>query len=204
MIIAKQDSIASFIFGVIIGTIMKEELLDLLREESFFKKKITLSSGKESNFYIDVRRASLSSKGSYLISNMIWELIKDDNIDAIGGPTLGADPIVGGVCVAAHEQNGSIGGFLIRKTPKKHGQQQLIEGKELIPGMRVVVIDDVATSGGSLIQAIDVLKEQKVEIVKALAVVDRQEGASEALAKLDCPLVSLFTKWDFISPDEEL
>lgn len=176
---------------------MKEQLLNLLKKDAWFKGEVKLSSGKVSNFYIDVRRVSLSSEGIYLISHLVWGLIKNDNIASIGGPTLGADPIVGGVCMLAHMDKNNLKGFLIRKNPKSHGRQQLIEGKELLQGERVVVIDDVATSGSSFIKSIEVLREAKVNIVKALAVIDREEGATENLAKFNCPLVSLFKKSDF-------
>ncbi|MDD4182684.1 MAG: orotate phosphoribosyltransferase [Candidatus Omnitrophica bacterium] len=176
---------------------MRDELLSLLKKDAWYKGEIKLSSGKTSNFYIDVRRVSLSSQGIYLISHLMWELIKDDRISAIGGPTLGADPIVAGVCMVSHMQKKLLNAFLIRKTPKSHGRQQLIEGKELKPGDRVVIVDDVATSGSSLIKSIEILAKEKIQIVKALAVIDREEGAEENLAKLSCPLVSLFKKSDF-------
>jgi len=177
---------------------MKKELLSLLKRQAFFKKRIVLSSGKVSNYYIDVRRVSLSPQGIYLISHLIFNLIKDDPLEAIGGPTIGADPIVSGVCIFAHCNNKKLKGFLIRKSPKKHGRQKLIEGQEIRPGMRVVVVDDVATSGGSLIKAIEVLRKAKAKPVKAVVVVDREEGAAKDLARLGCPLVSLFRKSDFL------
>jgi orotate phosphoribosyltransferase len=178
---------------------MKQELLELLKRDAWYKGEVKLSSGKTSNFYIDVRRVSLSSEGIYLISHLVWEAIKGDDITAIGGPTLGADPIVAGVCMLAHMDKKNLKGFLIRKTPKSHGRQQLIEGKELSKGERVVVIDDVATSGSSLITAIEILQKENIEIVKAVSVIDREEGATENLAKFKCPLVSLFKKSDFFS-----
>jgi len=165
---------------------MKKQLLSLLKKEAFFKKKIVLASGKTSNYYIDVRRVSLSPQGIYLISHLIFKLIKDKPIQAIGGPTMGADPIVGGVCLLAAENKRKLKGFLIRKSPKKHGRQKLIEGQELKPGMKAVVVDDVATSGGSLIKSITVLREAKVKVFLAVTVVDRQEGASENLKKYNC------------------
>ncbi len=176
---------------------MKEELLSLLKKDAWYKGEVKLSSGKTSNFYIDVRRVSLSSGGIYLISHLMWELIKGDEITAIGGPTLGADPIVAGVCMVSHMNKKPLNAFLIRKTPKSHGRQQLIEGKELTPSDKVAIVDDVATSGSSLIKSIEVLSKEKIKIVKALTVIDREEGASENLAKLNCPLVSLFKKSDF-------
>ena len=177
---------------------MKKELLKLLKKEAFFKKRIVLSSGKTSNYYIDVRKVSLSPKGVYLISHLIFRLIKDEKITAIGGPTLGADPIVSGVCLLAHKNKKRLKGFLIRKSPKKHGRQKLIEGQFLKTGDKVVVVDDVATSGSSVIKSIEVLRKEKIKVVKAITVVDREEGAAENLSEYDCQLVSLFKKSDFL------
>lgn len=177
---------------------MKRELLAILKKDAFFKKRIKLSSGKISNYYIDVRRVSLNARGLYLISRLIWREIKDMRISALGGPTLGADSIVGGVCVVAAGNKRPLRGFLIRKQPKKHGRQKLIEGPTLAKGSRAAVIDDVATSGGSLIKAIGVLRKEKINVVSALSVIDREEGARENLAELGCPLISLFTKTDFL------
>jgi orotate phosphoribosyltransferase len=176
---------------------MKEKLLTLLKKDAWFKGQVKLSSGKISDFYIDIRRVSLSSEGIYLISHLVWDLISKDDISAIGGPTLGADPIVGAVCYLAHEDKKSLKGFLIRKTPKEHGRQQLIEGKELSSEDKVMIIDDVATSGSSLIKSLEILRAEHINVVKAMVVVDREEGAYDNLAKLSCPLVSLFTKADF-------
>ncbi len=177
----------------------RKELLKLLKKKAFLKKRIKLSSGRISNFYIDVRKVSLSPKGLYLISHLVFALLKDKKINAIGGPTLGADPIVSGVCFLAHKHNRRLKGFLIRKSPKKHGRQKLIEGQILTAGEKVVIVDDVATSGSSLIKAIKVLKHAGIKVTAALAVVDREEGAKEALARYQCPLISLFTKSDFLN-----
>ena len=98
---------------------MRKELLTLLKKEAFFKKKITLSSGKTSNYYIDVRRVSLTSRGIYLISCLLWDLLKHDRVTAVGGPTLGADPLVGGLCTVAYQHKKNWRGFLIRKAPKR-------------------------------------------------------------------------------------
>jgi len=178
--------------------VIRNELLELLKKDSFFKKKTKLSSGKISNYYIDVRRVSLSSQGLYLISRLIWDTIRNDNPTAIGGPTMGADPIIGGVCFLAHRKNKNIKGFIIRKEPKKHGRQNLIEGKELAQKDRVILIDDVATTGLSLINAYLTLRKYKIPVIKSIAVVDREEGAKEAFAKFKSPFVSLFTKSDFL------
>ncbi len=177
---------------------MRQQLIEIIRKEAFFRKKVILSSGKESDYYIDLRRITLSGEGIYLISHLIWEDIKDEGITAVGGMTLGADPIVAGVCLVARQDNASLKGFLIRKEPKKHGRQKLIEGKELTVHDKVLVVDDVATSGGSLVKSIDVLKEQGIPIARVMVVVDRQEGAGRIIADCGYRLCSLLTIEDIL------
>ena len=189
-------------YSIIFYMNKKKELLALLKKEAYLKKKVILSSGRISNFYIDVRKVSLSPKGIYLISHLIFTLLKDKKVSAIGGPTLGADPIVGGICYLAYKNKKKLKGFLIRKSPKKHGRQKLIEGQTLNSGERVIIIDDVATSGSSLIKSIEVLKKEKIKVVAAVTVVDREEGSKEALARHKCPLISLFTKSDFLNANK--
>ena len=177
----------------------KRELLGILKTEAFLKEKITLSSGKESDFYIDARRVTLSPRGAYLCAKIILELIKDDSLDAIGGPTLGADPLSGAIALLSYEQKKPIKTFIVRKNPKPHGKQQQVEGPLLKSGSRVAVIDDVATSGKSLLDAVGVLEPMGMNVVKALCIVDRQEGAQEALAQKKCPLVPIFRLTDILS-----
>lgn len=180
------------------NSLIKEKLKKIILKDAFFKKRVVLASGKISNYYVDVRRVSLSSEGIWLISQLVWQIIKNDKVTAFGGPTLGADPIVGGVCMLAAQEGKGLKGFLVRKEPKKHGRQNLIEGKELTSKDRVVIVDDTATSGGSLIKTIEALKNDDIKVVKAIVVVDREEGAQENLGKLNCPLVSLFTKTELL------
>ncbi|HOW35111.1 MAG TPA: orotate phosphoribosyltransferase [Candidatus Omnitrophota bacterium] len=176
----------------------KKRLLEILKTQAFFKEKITLSSGKQSDFYIDARRVTLSPEGSYLCAKIILELIKDDRIDAIGGPTLGADPLAGAIAALSFQAKKPVLTFIVRKAPKPYGKQQQVEGPLLNPGARVAVIDDVATSGKSLVQSIDVLEQLGLKVVKAVCIVDRKEGAVEALAGKKCPLVSIFQSSDFL------
>ncbi len=177
----------------------KEELLKILKTEAFFKEKIILSSGKESDFYIDARRVTLSPKGAYLCAKVILELIKDDSLGAIGGPTIGADPLAGAIAAVSYQQKTPLKTFIVRKAPKPYGKQQQVEGPLLKNGSRVAVVDDVATSGKSLLQAIEILEGLGFTVVKALCLVDRNEGAKEALAKKNCPLVSIFQLSDILS-----
>lgn len=171
----------------------KERLLKILRENAFFKEKVVLSSGKESDFYIDARRVTLSPEGAYLCANILLEMVRGDNVDALGGPTLGADPLAGAIASLSFQLKKPVRTFIVRKAPKPYGKQQQIEGPLLKKGMRVVIIDDVATSGKAIIQSVDVLRQMGMEVVKAVCIVDRQEGAKEALAEKHCPLFSIFS-----------
>ena len=172
----------------------KKRLLEILRKDAFFKEKITLSSGKTSDFYIDARRVTLSAEGAYLCARVILEILKNENVDvdAIGGPTLGADPLLGAIGVLSFQAKKPVNTFIIRKAPKPYGKQQQIEGPLLKPGARVVLIDDVATTGKSFVESIEVLAKMGIRPAKAVCIVDRREGAFEALSKYHCELISIF------------
>ena len=171
----------------------KEKLLNILKKEAFFREKITLSSGKQSDYYIDARRVTLSAEGAYLCAKIILDVVKNDSYEAIGGPTLGADPLVGAIAVLSHQAHKPTKTFIIRKAPKAHGKQQQIEGPLLSDGAKVILIDDVATTGKAFLESLEVLKKNNIKPLKAICIVDRNEGAKEALAKEGCPLISIFS-----------
>lgn len=177
---------------------MKQELLKLLKEKAYQKKEVVLSSGRKSGFYIDVRKVSLTAKGIYLIANLFFRHFASRPVEAIGGPSLGADPLVAGVCFLAAEKKKNLSGFLIRKSPKKHGRQKLIEGPLIKKGSKVILCDDVATSGNSLIKAKEVVEDYGWKVEEVMVVVDREEGAGQALAGQNCNLFSLYKKSDFL------
>lgn len=155
---------------------MKEELKKLLKETGAVKTgEFVLSSGKKSNLYIDCRRITLHPQGARLIAKIILDKIKGMKVDAIGGLTLGADPITSSVVALS-----DIPGFIVRKKEKEHGTRQRIEGL-IEPGWNVVVVEDVATSGASALQAIEAVEAVGAKVVKVISVVDREEGAAEAL-----------------------
>ncbi|MCD4780459.1 MAG: orotate phosphoribosyltransferase [Candidatus Omnitrophica bacterium] len=170
----------------------RSRLLSNIQSNAYFREKIILSSGKESDYYIDARLVTLTSEGAYLCARLIMDSIKADVYDAIGGPTLGADPLIGAVGVLSFQQGKPVNTFIIRKSPKKHGRQQQIEGPELPGGSKVVLLDDVATTGKAFIQSLDVLEPLGIEVIKAICIVDRGEGAKRALADRGCLLESLF------------
>jgi orotate phosphoribosyltransferase len=176
---------------------LKNRLFLLIKNKAIFKEKIYLSSGKQSDYYIDARLVTLSSEGAYLAASIIVEMTKKDDFQAIGGPTLGADPIIGAIAVLSFINKKPIKTFIIRKTPKGHGKRRRIEGPSLQPGSKVILVDDVATTGGSLVDAINTLRQEDIEVINALVLVDRQEGAREALARVNCPLKSIFKAEDF-------
>lgn len=159
---------------------MKEELKKLLKETGAFKTgEFILSSGKKSNFYIDCRKITLHPQGAKLIGKIILEKIKGLKVDAIGGLTLGADPITGAVVALS-----DIPGFIVRKKEKEHGTKQKIEGL-LEPGWNVVIVEDVSTTGSSALEAIQAAEAAGAKVIKVISVVDREEGAAEALKNYD-------------------
>ena len=170
----------------------REKLLNIIVRDAYFREKIILSSGKESDYYIDARLVTLSPEGVYLCAKLILDIVKNDDLDAIGGPTLGADPMVGAVGVLSYQEGKPVNTFIIRKAPKAHGKQQQIEGPLLSKEGKIVLIDDVATTGKAFLQSLDVLDEMEIPVKKAICVVDRNEGAKEALAQRGCELISLF------------
>jgi orotate phosphoribosyltransferase len=176
----------------------KKELYRLLKGHAFSRGKFILSSGKESDYYLDARLVTLSAQGAYLCGRIMLEAVKDDRLDAIGGPTLGADPMVGAIASLSHQQGRPMDTFIIRKSPKPHGKQQQVEGPLLKEGANVAIIDDVATTGKAFVESVEVLRKMNVNVKKAICIIDRGEGASEALARYQVPLKSIFTIGEFL------
>jgi orotate phosphoribosyltransferase len=176
---------------------LKERLYRLIKERAYHKGEIRLASGKMSHYYIDARAVTLSSEGAFLVGSLIFELVQDLKIAAVGGPTMGADPIVGALAAISFQHNHPINTFLIRKTPKPHGRMLQVEGPLLEAGDEVVLLDDVATTGGSLIDSIAILRKLDIRVEKAIVIVDRGEGAKESLAKNRCELISIFQASEF-------
>lgn len=172
---------------------LKAKLLALLEKEALKRGKFVLSSGKTSSYYLDGRIITLTPEGAYLVARIILEIIKDMQVDAIGGPTLGADPIVGAVAALSHIQNTPVKTFIVRKAAKEHGTGRQVEGPALNRGEKVIIVDDVATTGKSLVESKEALDKIGVDILAALVIVDRNEGAKESLAKAGLKLESIFT-----------
>lgn len=174
----------------------RARLLEKIKKEALETKSIrTLSSGKKSSYYIDGKLVTLDPEGIFLTAELIFDMLSSDDLDAVGGLTLGADPIVAGVALYSYINNRPIQGFIVRKEPKRHGTMKSIEG-HLAKGSRVVIVDDVATTGRSILQAIEVVEQEGCEIVKIIVIVDRQEGAREKFEHAGYKYEPIFTKED--------
>ena len=170
---------------------MVERLLDLALERGAIKYgDFTLTSGKKSSYYFDARLLSLDPEGAHLISSALVPMLQAAKVEAVGGTTLGADPIVAAVALASHGAGTGIPAFIVRKEAKEHGTRQGIEGP-LRPGSRVAIVDDVCTTGGSLFHAIDAAEKAGCEVVKVIAVLDRCEGGSVEMARRGYDFTSL-------------
>jgi orotate phosphoribosyltransferase len=154
------------------------KLLELLKERSFRRGTFKLASGGESSYYIDGRMTAVHSAGAYLIGEVLYERTKDMHIDAIGGLAVGAVPLATAAVISYHTHGRPMEGFWVREKLKDHGTQKLIEGN-LKSGMRVAIVDDVFTKGGSALKAVEAVREAGCEVIVILAIVDRLQGAEE-------------------------
>lgn len=164
---------------------------DLLKYSLRFGE-FTLTSGRKSDYYIDSRQTTLRPRGALLVGRLLLDEIKSSPVDAIGGPTTAADPVIGALMALASMEGIPLVGFQVRKEAKGHGMQRWIEGP-LQPGMRASVFDDTVTTGGSLKHAIEQVEAYKCTVVKAYALVDRQEGARANFAQWGYPFHAFFT-----------
>ncbi|HSR35783.1 MAG TPA: orotate phosphoribosyltransferase [Desulfurivibrionaceae bacterium] len=180
----------------------KARLKAILLEKSYRQGKFKLSSGKESDFYIDGKQTTLSAEGGYLTGKLLFELIRQSGqkIDAVGGMTLGADPIVTAVSVVSFLEKHPIPAFIVRKESKKHGTEAYLEGQQNIPaGATVALVEDVVTTGGTLIKVIDRVEAQGYKVGLIVTIIDREEGGAEALAAKGYPLKALFTRTSLLA-----
>ena len=171
----------------------RNEFLALLKEEAYKKGDFKLSSGRKSEHYVNCKPVTLQGDALMFISWCIFECIEED-CDAVGGLTLGADPLVAGVPIVAAIEERPMDGLIVRKEPKGHGTKAWIEGPELAPGSKVTVLEDVITTGGSAIKAAKRLRDAGYIVENVVAIINRQEGteADDAMDAADLNLISLF------------
>jgi len=183
-------------------SISKQNLKNLLLQLSYEKREVTLASGKKSDFYFDGKQTTLHPEGAKLVGELMFQLLRSSGkrIQAVGGPTLGADPIVTAISLVSAQRGFPIPAFIVRKNPKSHGTGAWIEGiKNLKPGMQVALVEDVVTSGGSILQAAEKVEKAGYTVSLIASIVDREDGGAEKIRSLGYSFLSLFTKTELLS-----
>jgi len=189
--VARDDDLAA----------LRQELHALLTTRAFRYGDFVLTSGRRSDYYVDGKQVTLDGRGLYLVARLVLERCRELGVDAVGGLTLGADPIAAGTAALSGDTQRPVTAFLVRKDVKAHGTSRAIEGPPLGPGMRVLLVDDTLTTGGTFLQAREQVLETGAEIAECLCVVDREEGGAAALAATGLSLRALFRRSEFSSAD---
>ena len=170
----------------------KQRLVELVRMKSLQFGDFTLASGQKASYYLDCRKLTLDSQGAHLIAQGILELLGDDLPDAVGGMAIGADPITGAVITLAGSRGVPLKGFIVRKEAQGHGTGRAVEGP-VEPGDSAVIVEDVVTTGGSSLKAIEAVEQFGLRVRRVVAIIDRLEGGADAFAARGFPLTSLLT-----------
>ena len=179
----------------------RERLLSLIRQRAYRRGEVKLASGKISNFYFDGKMVELMPEGAHLIGEVVFEEIADKGIDAIGGLAVGAVPMVTSVVISCyHHGMKNIEGIFVRSEAKGHGTRKVVEGM-LKPGDRVAIVDDVATTGNSLMEAAKAVEAAGASVELVLVIVDRQEGAEKLFRDSGYPFRWIFTKDQVMETD---
>lgn len=170
----------------------RQELLREIEGQAIHFGRFTLSSGATSHYYINCRQVTLSPRGAYLTANAILDALENVETDAIGGMTVAADPIAAAVALESWHRGRPINAFIVRKQAKGHGLQRQVEGP-IKPGDRVVVVDDVLTTGGSILQAIETVEGEGATVERVVVLIDRQQGGAERIREKGYKVTSIFT-----------
>jgi orotate phosphoribosyltransferase len=178
----------------------RARLIDLLRELSFERRRVTLASGRESDFFIDCKQTILTAEGHALVGELMFQALDDlPTCDAVGGVELGGCPLASAVSLVSFQKGRPLTGFYVRKARKDHGTAKLVEGdKSLKPGTRIALLEDVVTTGGSSLKAVETLKAAGAVVVGIIALVDRLEGGADTIRQAGLPLLTLSTRADFM------
>ena len=179
----------------------RARLAEIIRKRSFGRGEITLASGRKSDFYFNLKPTMLDPEGAALLAELTYEALKDDKLDLVGGLEMGAVPLAGAIAQLSWIKGHPIAAFFVRKKPKEHGARLAVEGLakgETLQGKRIVIVEDVTTTGGSAMKAAEAVRAEGAEIVCVLTLVDRQEGAAEAFAKQGLPFRALFRAEEFL------
>lgn len=179
----------------------RARLAEIIRTRSFGRGEITLASGRKSDFYFNLKPTMLDPEGAALLAELSLDALKDDNIDYIGGLEMGAVPLAGAIAQLSWMKGKPIAAFFVRKKPKEHGARLAVEGLakgETLAGKRIVIVEDVTTTGGSAIKAVDAVRDAGGDVVLVFTMVDRSEGAAEAFAEAKVPFRSLYKAEEFL------
>lgn len=174
----------------------REQLRDLITALAVVRGKVTLASGKEADYYVDLRRVTLHHAAAPLVGHLLLDALEEAgwgpaDVDAVGGLTLGADPVAGALLHAAASRGLELDAFVVRKESKAHGLQRRIEGPD-VTGRRVVAVEDTSTTGGSVLTAVEALREAGAHVVAVAVIVDRDTGAREKIEAAGLPYLALF------------
>lgn len=174
--------------------------IELLRTLSFERRRVTLASGKESDFFIDCKQTILTAEGHALAGSLMFAALAQlPSCEAVGGVELGGCPLASAVSLISFQKGRPMPALYVRKAAKDHGTKKLVEGdKSIVPGMRVALLEDVITTGGSSLRAVESLKAAGVTVVGIVALVDRLEGGRETIEAGGLPLISIANRLDFM------
>ena len=164
----------------------RARLAEIIRKRSFGRGEITLASGRKSDFYFNLKPTMLDPEGAALLAELTYEALKDDGLDYVGGLEMGAVPLAGAIAQLSWIKGHPIAAFFVRKKPKEHGARLAVEGLakgESLQGKRIVIVEDVTTTGGSALKAVEAVREAGGEVALVFTMVDREEGATETFAE---------------------
>jgi orotate phosphoribosyltransferase len=179
----------------------RARLFDIIHERSFGYGEITLASGRTSNFYFNLKPTMCHPEGAALLAELTYDALREDKLDYVGGLEMGAVPLAGAIAQLSWLKNHPIAAFFVRKQPKQHGARLAVEGLakgETLEGKRIVIVEDVTTTGGSAVKALDAVREAGGNVVLVYTMVDRDEGAAETFAKAGVEFRSLYKAGEFL------
>ncbi len=180
----------------------RARLSDIIRKRSFGRGEITLASGRKSDFYFNLKPTMLHPEGASILAELTLDALKDDEVDFVGGLEMGAVPLAGAIAQLSWMKGHPIAAIFVRKKPKEYGAKLAVEGlakDQSLHGKRIVVVEDVTTTGGSAIKAVDAIREMGGQVVLVLTMVDREEGAADAFKAAGIPFRSLFKASEFLN-----
>jgi orotate phosphoribosyltransferase len=180
---------------------IRARLRDIIRQRSFGRGEITLASGRKSDFYFNLKPTMLDAEGAALLAELTLDALQGERIDYVGGLEMGAVPLAGAIAQLSYMRGKPIQAFFVRKKPKEHGARLAVEGLapgESLAGKRVVIVEDVTTTGGSAVKAVDAVRESGAEIVMVFTMVDREEGATDTFREAGLEFRALYKAAEFL------